>query len=103
MQKQRKTKTQKTNQNQNQSLTSEHMGDDANQSNTIIQQIKTIAMTPLSDKVAIAIIEDHKYLLESIENRCAFAFFAVQHRNQCLYEALQSFYRLKEKLKNTQQ
>lgn len=44
---------------------------------TIMKQITAIAQTPMNDKAAVNVIEDHKYLLETVENRCAFAFFAV--------------------------
>ena len=47
----------------------------------------------MNDRAATNIIEDHKYLLETVENRCGFAFYAVQHRNQSLYEALQHYVR----------
>ena len=60
---------------------------------TIMKQITTIAQTPMNDKAAANVIEDHKYLLETVENRCAFAFFAVQYRNQSLYDAMQKYYR----------
>lgn len=57
-----------------------------------MQQITVIAQTPMNEKVAKKTIEDHKYLLESIENRCAFAFFSISYRNNCLYDALQKHY-----------
>lgn len=42
--------------------------------------------------MAEATIEDHKYLLELVENRCAIAYFAVANRNQSLFRALQKYY-----------
>ena len=51
------------------------------QSNTIIQQINGFAMTPMNDKIAAQTIEDHKYLLELVENKAAIAYFAVANRN----------------------
>jgi hypothetical protein len=42
--------------------------------------------------MAIQTIDDHKYLLENIENKCAIAFFAVSNRNQSLFSALVEFY-----------
>jgi hypothetical protein len=38
-------------------------------------------MKPMNDKIADQTIEDHKYLLEQVENRCAIAFYAVTNRN----------------------
>lgn len=58
-----------------------------------MQQITVIAQTPMNERVAKNTIEDHKYLLESVENRCAFAFFSVSYRNNCLYDALQKYYK----------
>ena len=37
-------------------------------------------------------IEDHKYLLELVENRAAIAFFAVSNRNHALYQAVREYY-----------
>ena len=45
----------------------------------------------MNEKIAKKTIEDHKYLLELVDNRAAIAFFAVANRNQCLYAALKSF------------
>ena len=45
-------------------------------------------MTPMNDKIAMQTIEDHRYLLELVENRVAIAFFAVSNRNQSLFAAL---------------
>ena len=50
-------------------------------------------MIPMNDSLAEQTIIDHKYLLESVENRCAIAFYAVSNRNHSLYQALQRFYR----------
>jgi len=36
-------------------------------------------------------IDDHKYLLEDVENRAAIAYFAMINRNYCLFTALKSF------------
>jgi len=38
-------------------------------------------MTPMNDKIAEGTIEDHKYLLELVENRAAITYFAVANRN----------------------
>lgn len=65
---------------------------DNNQNNTIMQQINNFSLTPLNDQMAEATIEDHKYLLELVENRCAIAYFAVANRNQSLFRALQKYY-----------
>ena len=46
----------------------------------------------MNDDLAMQTIEDHKYLLEQPENKCAIAFFAVINRNQSLYQALQTFH-----------
>ena len=58
------------------------------QSNTIMQQINNFSLTPMNDKIADQTIEDHKYLLELVENKCAIAFFACVNRNQSLFNAL---------------
>ena len=42
----------------------------------------------MNDKIADQTIEDHKYLLELVENKCAIAFFACVNRNQSLFNAL---------------
>ena len=57
-------------------------------SNTIMQQINNFSLTPMNDRLAEQTIEDHKYLLELVENQCAIAFFAVMNRNQSLYNAM---------------
>ena len=46
----------------------------------------------MNDVIADQTIEDHKYLLEIVENRCAIAFYAATNRNQSLYNALQRYY-----------
>jgi len=61
------------------------------ESNTIMQQINNFSLTPMNDSLAEQTIEDHKYLLELVENKCAIAFYAVINRNQSLYNALQQF------------
>lgn len=61
------------------------------QSNTIIQQINGFSMTPMNDRIAELTIEDHKYLLELIENKAAIAYFAVANRNQSLFNALKNY------------
>ena len=61
------------------------------QQNTIIQQINGFSRQAMSERIAKKTIEDHKYLLELVDNRAAIAFFAVINRNQCLYEALKSY------------
>lgn len=48
-------------------------------------------MTPMNDAIAEKTIEDHKYLLEQIENRVAIAYFACANRNQSLFNALKTF------------
>ena len=65
---------------------------DSNKHNTIMQQINNFSLTPLNDQMAEATIEDHKYLLELVENRCAIAYFAVANRNLSLFRALQKYY-----------
>jgi len=35
----------------------------------------------MNDTLADKTIEDHKYLLELVENRCAIAYFACANRN----------------------
>ena len=45
-------------------------------------------MTPMNDMLAKQTIEDHKYLLELVENRAAIAYFACVNRNQSLFFAL---------------
>jgi hypothetical protein len=74
---------------------------DGKQSNTIIQQINGFSMTPMNDRIAEQTIEDHKYLLELVENRAAIAYFAVANRNQSLFNALKNF--LQEELEAKEQ
>jgi hypothetical protein len=64
---------------------------DGKQSNTIIQQINGFSMTPMNDRIAKQTIEDHKYLLEHVENRAGIAYFAVANRNQSLFCALKNY------------
>ena len=45
----------------------------------------------MNDKIADQTIEDHKYLLELVENKVAIAFFACKNRNLSLYTALINF------------
>jgi hypothetical protein len=72
-------------------------GKDGKSQNTIIQQINGFAMTPLNDRLAEQTIEDHKYLLELVENRAAIAYFAVANRNQSLFTALKNFLKEEDK------
>lgn len=46
----------------------------------------------MNDSIAEKTIEDHKYLLEHVENRCAIAYFAAANRNLSLYNALQHYF-----------
>lgn len=62
------------------------------QSNTIMQQINNFSLTPMNDVIAEKTIEDHKYLLELVENRCAISYFAAVNRNQSLYFALKKYH-----------
>ena len=55
-------------------------------------------MTPMNDRIADQTIEDHKYLLELVENRAAIAYFAVANRNQSLFNALKSFHDIEQNL-----
>jgi hypothetical protein len=48
-------------------------------------------MTPMNDRIADQTIEDHKYLLELVENKAAIAYFAVANRNQSLFNALKKY------------
>lgn len=57
-----------------------------------LDQIEDICAKPLNEKGALQAIEDYKYLLEANENRCAFAYFAILHRNQSLYDSLQRYF-----------
>ena len=53
-------------------------------------------MVPMNAALAKVTIEDHKYLLEKVENRCAIAYFAASYRNQALYSALRHYYNIKD-------
>jgi len=57
-----------------------------------MQQINSFSLTPMNDAIAEKTIEDHKYLLEHVENRCAIAYFAAANRNLSLYSALQKYF-----------
>ena len=65
--------------------------DEGRQQNTIIQQINGFSLTPMNDKIAAQTIEDHKYLLELVENRAAISYFAMANRNQALFNALRNY------------
>ncbi len=39
------------------------------QTNTIMQQINNFSLSPMNDLIAEHTIEDHKYLLENVENK----------------------------------
>ena len=56
-----------------------------------MQQINSFSLTPMNDQLAEMTIQDHKYLLEQVENKCAIAFFAMMNRNQSLFNALKRF------------
>lgn len=45
----------------------------------------------MNDRIADQTIEDHKYLLELVENKAAIAYFAVANRNQSLFNALKKY------------
>lgn len=45
----------------------------------------------MNDKIAAQTIEDHKYLLELVENRAAISYFAMANRNQALFNALRNY------------
>jgi len=45
----------------------------------------------MNERIADQTIEDHKYLLELVENKCAIAFFACKNRNLALYNALTNY------------
>jgi len=66
----------------------EGKGEENKQSNTIMQQINNFAKIPMNDTIGNQTIEEHKYLLENVENKCAIAFFACLNRNLSLYNAL---------------
>ena len=73
---------------------------DGKQSNTIIQQINGFSMTPMNNRIAEQTIEDHKYLLELVENRAAIAYFAEANRNQSLFNALKNYIKMMKCLKS---
>ena len=50
----------------------------------------------MNDKIAEQTIEDHKYLLELVENKCAILFFSCSNRNQSLFNALINYLALLE-------
>ena len=51
-----------------------------------------VALTSISGAaMAEQTIEDHKYLLELVENRAAIAYFAVVNRNLSLFLALKNY------------
>ena len=52
----------------------------------------------MNDRLAEQTIEDHKYLLELVENRAAIAYFAVANRNQSLFTALRNFLKEEDKV-----
>ena len=57
-----------------------------------MQQINSFSLTPMNDAIAGKTIEDHKYLLEHVENRCAIAYFAAANRNLSLFLALRQYF-----------
>ena len=57
----------------------------------------------MNDKIAEQTIEDHKYLLELVENRAAIAYFAVANRNQSLFNALKNFLKIEQENEDKQQ
>ena len=50
----------------------------------------------MNDKIAAQTIEDHKYLLELVENKAAIAYFAIFNRNHALFTALRNYYKIEE-------
>ena len=46
----------------------------------------------MNEKMANQTIEDHKYLLELVENKAAIAYFSAANRNQSLYSALRGYF-----------
>jgi len=48
----------------------------------------------MNKKMAEQTIEDHKYLLELVENKAALAYFAAANRNQALYTALRAYFNI---------
>jgi len=57
----------------------------------------------MNDIIAACTIEDHKYLLELVENRCAIAYFAAINRNQSLFNALKRFHEEQKEKENASQ
>lgn len=45
----------------------------------------------MNDKIAEDTIDDHKYLLQEVQNRAAIAYFAALNRNLSLYNALKKY------------
>ena len=45
----------------------------------------------MNDHIAVATLEDHKYILTEVQNRAAIAYFAAANRNLSLYTALKKF------------
>jgi hypothetical protein len=50
----------------------------------------------MNEQLAKQTIEDHRYLLELVENRAAIAYFAACNRNHGLYQALREYYEIYE-------
>ena len=74
-------------------IQSEKQNDDGSKkTNTVIQQINAFSLTPMNEQIAELTLEDHKYLLELVENRCAISYFAAVNRNQSLYFALKKYH-----------
>jgi len=51
----------------------------------------------MNDTIAEETLENHKYLLQEVQNRAAIAFFAASNRNLSLYNALKKFIMENEK------
>lgn len=45
----------------------------------------------MNDKIATDTLNDHKYLLQEVQNRAAIAYFAAANRNLSLYIALKNY------------
>ena len=60
-------------------------------------------MTPMNDNIATQTIEDHKYLLELVENRAAIAYFACANRNLSLYFALRNYVKMEVELEELEE
>ena len=54
----------------------------------------------MNEKMAQQTIEEHKYLLELVENKAAIAFFSVANRNQALFTALRAYFGIHEDNEN---